>query len=210
MTLNPAPRWRAAREEKRARTPSTRRTRGPSLLDGSHTRCAMGEMESVFGPPLERFSRGSRDQCVSGPRRQRYLSKARAGASAEQGLERTAVVGQSLSVPHCGRTVPRKRERERINHPERPNLQPERDFSKDLTVERTLPGGNVRLSVFEDDVHDALISQSSLLPDGTTFNGVQNVSRVRTRGAEASFERRRLFAGPSISRATCPTPTRSS
>jgi iron complex outermembrane receptor protein len=77
-----------------------------------------------------------------------------------------------------------------------PNLKPERDFAKDLTIERTLTSGSVRASLFEEDVHDSLIAQSTLLPDGTSFNGVQNVGRVRARGIEFAFERKHLF--PSI------------
>ncbi|MDX2186077.1 MAG: TonB-dependent receptor [Opitutaceae bacterium] len=72
-----------------------------------------------------------------------------------------------------------------------PNLKPERDLAKDLTLEHALAGGGTaRMSVFEEDVHDALISQSTLRPDGTTFSGVQNVRRVRTRGAEAAVQAR--------------------
>lgn len=75
-----------------------------------------------------------------------------------------------------------------------PNLKPERDFAKDLTVERSLEsGGSIRGSLFEEDVRDSLVSQSTVLPDGTSFSGVQNVRRVRARGIEFAFDRKRLL-----------------
>lgn len=75
-----------------------------------------------------------------------------------------------------------------------PNLKPERDFAKDFTVERTLAAGSsLRASMFEEDVRDSLTSQSTLLPDGTSFSGVQNVRRVRARGAEIAFDRKGLL-----------------
>ncbi len=53
----------------------------------------------------------------------------------------------------------------------------------------------MRVSLFEEDVRDALVNQSTLRPDGTSFSGVQNVARVRTRGAELALDRRGLFGG---------------
>lgn len=74
-----------------------------------------------------------------------------------------------------------------------PNLQPERDFAKDLTVEHPIAGGLVRFSLFEEDVRNSLINQSSVLPNGTSFTGVQNVARVRARGGEFAFERKKFL-----------------
>lgn len=73
-----------------------------------------------------------------------------------------------------------------------PNLKPERDFARDLTVERTFERGSVRASVFEEDVHDSLVNQSTLRADGTSFTGAQNVDRVRTRGAEFAVQRKQF------------------
>ncbi|MDG2525762.1 TonB-dependent receptor [Stenotrophomonas sp. HITSZ_GD] len=70
-----------------------------------------------------------------------------------------------------------------------PNLQPEDAFSKDLTLERALAQGSLRLSLYEDDVRDTLFSQT----DTTVFPNVtriQNVDRVRTLGAEAAWDAR--------------------
>lgn len=75
-----------------------------------------------------------------------------------------------------------------------PNLRAERALDRDLTVEhRFARDGFVRLSVFEENVRRALISQSTLLPDGTSFSGTQNVGRIRARGAEFTFERKKVW-----------------
>lgn len=74
-----------------------------------------------------------------------------------------------------------------------PDLRPERDFAKDLTVEHRLPDGSVRFSLFEEDVTDALVNQSTLRADGSTLSGPQNVGRVLTRGAEFAVQRKRCL-----------------
>ncbi|HEU5080996.1 MAG TPA: TonB-dependent receptor [Opitutaceae bacterium] len=72
-----------------------------------------------------------------------------------------------------------------------PNLRPERALDKDLTIERRLgSNGSARLSVFDEDVRRALISQSTLQPDGTSFTGTQNVGRIRARGVEFAMEQK--------------------
>jgi iron complex outermembrane receptor protein len=74
-----------------------------------------------------------------------------------------------------------------------PDLRAERALDQDLTIERTLEGGSVRLSLFAERVTRALISQSVLREDGTSFTGTQNVGRISTRGAELSYERRKFL-----------------
>ena len=73
-----------------------------------------------------------------------------------------------------------------------PGLKPEDAFSKELSFERALAGQTLRLSLYEDDVRDTLFSQT----DTTVFPNVtriQNVDRVRTRGAEAAWDARDLW-----------------
>jgi iron complex outermembrane recepter protein len=70
-----------------------------------------------------------------------------------------------------------------------PDLKPERSLAKELSVEQgfTLAGsrGNLRASLFEDDIRDTILSQTNILvlPNITNF---QNIDRVRTRGVELS------------------------
>ncbi len=67
-----------------------------------------------------------------------------------------------------------------------PNLKPERASSYELAAERVTDGGRVRLSVFEEDITRALLSQSAPLVTGSTalFSYVQNVDRTQVRGLE--------------------------
>lgn len=69
-----------------------------------------------------------------------------------------------------------------------PNLKPENALTRDLTVEHVSDqGARLRVSVFQDDVRDALFSQTntSVFP---TITNIQNVDRVRTRGAEIAWD----------------------
>lgn len=68
-----------------------------------------------------------------------------------------------------------------------PNLRPETAESYDLSAERLVgANGRVRLSLFEENLKDDLLSQSAPLVPGssTLFSYVQNIDKVRTRGAE--------------------------
>ena len=76
-----------------------------------------------------------------------------------------------------------------------PNLKPEKAISAEFAVERKIPDGRIRLSLFHETIKDALISQSAPLVAGSTtlFNYVQNVDRVRTNGIELVVDKRNLL-----------------
>jgi iron complex outermembrane receptor protein len=91
-----------------------------------------------------------------------------------------------------------------------PNLNPERADSYELSAARAVRDGRVRVSLFEENLADALISQSAPLPPGSTttlppgtntlFNFVQNVDRVRSRGIEAVLDQNNVvFDGLELS-----------
>jgi iron complex outermembrane receptor protein len=66
-----------------------------------------------------------------------------------------------------------------------PNLRPERAWSGELSAEYAPARGRLRVSLFEEHVSDALISQSGPLgPAATLVNFVQNIDKVRSRGIE--------------------------
>jgi iron complex outermembrane receptor protein len=73
-----------------------------------------------------------------------------------------------------------------------PDLKPDDSLSTELRFERTLERGRLRLALFQDDVHDAIISQFQTLVAGSTqlFSYLSNVDHVRARGVEFSAERR--------------------
>lgn len=67
-----------------------------------------------------------------------------------------------------------------------PELKPERANSGEVSLEYMMANGSVRFTYFEEHLDDALLSQSApLVPGSTTlFNYVQNIDRMRSRGAE--------------------------
>ncbi|MEN6628985.1 MAG: TonB-dependent receptor, partial [Sulfuricella sp.] len=70
-----------------------------------------------------------------------------------------------------------------------PNLKPEQVVSGELTAERALANGLWRVSFFQEDKQDALISQV----DTANISSVQNVDKIRTRGIETALQRSDLW-----------------
>jgi iron complex outermembrane receptor protein len=72
-----------------------------------------------------------------------------------------------------------------------PNLRPERASTYELAAERRDDKGFLRISLFEEDISNALLSQSAPLLTGSTalFSYVQNVDRTRARGVELVADR---------------------
>lgn len=68
-----------------------------------------------------------------------------------------------------------------------PNLKPEKAFSKDFSIERTLENGIMRVSFWEEDTTDTLFRQANtvVVPSITNY---QNIDRVRIRGIEWSYD----------------------
>ena len=73
-----------------------------------------------------------------------------------------------------------------------PDLRPERALSSELSAERTWDGASARISVFDERIHDALLSQTAPLPAGSTTlaSYVQNVGRTHARGVELVLDRK--------------------
>jgi iron complex outermembrane receptor protein len=67
-----------------------------------------------------------------------------------------------------------------------PNLKPDDVLSAELRLARTFSQGMAQVSLFQDDVHDAIISQfQPLVPNSPThFSYLSNVDHVRARGVE--------------------------
>jgi iron complex outermembrane receptor protein len=68
-----------------------------------------------------------------------------------------------------------------------PNMKPEKSDAKELSAIREVGNSNLRISLFEDDIKDAIFQQSQLV-GAVTVSTVQNVDRVRTRGVETAFQ----------------------
>ncbi|BCA57624.1 TonB-dependent receptor [Sphingomonas sp. HMP6] len=74
-----------------------------------------------------------------------------------------------------------------------PTLKPERALSEELAIQRGDGDRYVRLSLFNEVISDALLSQTGLLPGGASVAFVQNIDRVRTRGVELAVVERDLL-----------------
>ncbi len=76
-----------------------------------------------------------------------------------------------------------------------PNLKPERANSYELAAEYKTDGARLRLSLFREDIANALLSQSAPLAPGSTtlYSYVQNVDRTRAQGIELVASRDDVF-----------------
>ena len=71
-----------------------------------------------------------------------------------------------------------------------PNLKPEEAFSEEIAITRKFADGSVRFSLFQENAHDALISQNSTIPGTTTTTSfVVNVNSIRNRGVELAWQK---------------------
>ncbi len=89
-----------------------------------------------------------------------------------------------------------------------PNLRPERARSEEFSLERRDSNGNIRLTLFNEVIDDALISQTVPYVAGTTpiaflpgqqpasgalVGFIQNIDRTRARGVEFAFDQRDIL-----------------
>ncbi|MDE2361284.1 MAG: TonB-dependent receptor [Hyphomicrobiales bacterium] len=76
-----------------------------------------------------------------------------------------------------------------------PNLRPEAALTEEIAIKRAFDkDGFVRLSFFNEDVRDAIISQNTYIAGtNTAISSVANVDRVRNRGVEFAFDRNNLL-----------------
>ena len=73
-----------------------------------------------------------------------------------------------------------------------PNLRAERATSAELTAERALDNGLLRLTLFRDDVRDTLFSQTNVTVFPNVTN-IQNIDKVRTDGIELAYNAENVF-----------------
>jgi iron complex outermembrane receptor protein len=73
-----------------------------------------------------------------------------------------------------------------------PNLKPENAQTAELAFERALPDGRLRFSLFQENVRNALIAQSTVVPGGVAST-VNNIGMTRSRGAELVYNQDNVF-----------------
>jgi iron complex outermembrane recepter protein len=75
-----------------------------------------------------------------------------------------------------------------------PNLKPERSWTSELSAERKLEVGSLRMTMFLERTQDALYSQTNVTVSPSVTN-IQNVDRIMTKGLEVAFVSTPLLSG---------------
>ncbi|MDB5503578.1 MAG: TonB-dependent receptor [Tardiphaga sp.] len=70
-----------------------------------------------------------------------------------------------------------------------PNLKPENGLSEEIAIQRKFTDGNIRLSLFNEYIRDALISQTGFLTGATPVSFVTNVDEIRNTGVELAIRK---------------------
>ena len=121
-------------------------------------------------------------------RTERYLSpKAALSFQAASDLVLKASLGRAVRMPTVSELygATSTSNSQFINDP---NLRPERSWTSELSAEKDLPHGLLRMTYFTEDVHDSLYSQTTFDPAANKNIGrVQNVGRIETRGVELAY-----------------------
>ena len=69
-----------------------------------------------------------------------------------------------------------------------PNLKPEKSWTQELSAEKELGQGLLRLTFFAEDTRDSLYSQTTFDPVANkNVSRVQNIDRIQTQGLELAF-----------------------
>jgi iron complex outermembrane recepter protein len=97
--------------------------------------------------------------------------------------EVTASIGQAYRFPTVAELYQAVNTGTQVVLPD-PNLRPENGLSEEIAIERKFTDGKIRLSFFNENVHDALISQTVISPTGVFVTAFSNVDAIRNRGIE--------------------------
>jgi len=75
-----------------------------------------------------------------------------------------------------------------------PNLQPEKSWTTELSAEKDLGTGLLRLTYFSENVHDSLYSQTTFDPAANAnISRVRNIGRIQTQGVELGYNGNDVF-----------------
>ena len=148
------------------------------------------------------FGHGSATKPISRPRR-RWPTRSVRRLGAE------SIDWPRGAHAHRGRAVPGRRQAQRHATNNDPNLKPEKSWTTELTAERKLDNGLLRLTAFCERTKDSLYSQTNVLVTPNVTN-VQNVDAIRTNGLEVAYEASDVGCAAWISVPAPPGPTRRS
>ncbi|HTP42565.1 MAG TPA: TonB-dependent receptor [Nitrospiria bacterium] len=130
-----------------------------------------------------------------------FSPKATLAWNATPGWTLTALAGNAYRYPTAGELYQLVSTGTTFTSPD-PNLRPEKVWAEEIRAEHKLSHGLLRVSCFEEDTHDALVSQySSLVPGSSTqYQYVMNVEHIRNRGAEIYLDQNdMLISGLEVS-----------
>lgn len=104
-------------------------------------------------------------------------------------------VGQAWRFPTVGELYQATSVGTLLTNPN-PNLKPERARSAELAILRKSATGFIRLSLFNELIKDALISQTGTVAGtSVTASFVQNIDRTRAHGIELALDQRDVMPG---------------
>jgi iron complex outermembrane receptor protein len=73
------------------------------------------------------------------------------------------------------------------------NLLPEKSQTTELTAEKDLGHGLLRVTAFFEETKDAIVSQISLRPGAGTTTDIQNIGRIKSQGLEVAYSGSNVF-----------------
>ena len=75
-----------------------------------------------------------------------------------------------------------------VSYANNPNLKPEQSQTTELTAEKDLGHGLLRVTAFFENTYDAIVSQKTLIPGSTTIDtNIQNINRIESQGLEVAY-----------------------
>lgn len=73
------------------------------------------------------------------------------------------------------------------------NLSPEKSQTTELTAEKDMGHGLLRVTAFFEETKDAIVSQTSLRPGAGTTTDIQNIGRIKSQGLELAYSGSNVF-----------------
>ncbi len=75
-----------------------------------------------------------------------------------------------------------------------PNLKPEKSQTTELSAEKDVGHGLLRVTAFFENTKDGIVSQSSLVPGSTTVaTNIQNINLIKSQGLEVAYAGNNVF-----------------
>jgi iron complex outermembrane receptor protein len=147
--------------------------------------------DNVVGSPTNGNILLSRSQVQPEQSAARFSPKASLAFEPSREWLATASIGQASRFPTVAELYQAVTANDQNLVIPNPNLRPESVLSEEIALERRFVDGKVRLSLFNENVHDALISQLTSLNDGTTRTATftTNVDATRSRGVELAAQK---------------------